>query len=882
LFSFETRELVKHFLESRQPGFKAGFFGRSAKTKSEQDQRLAKLYVDLLARSEANLTWHLRTILAEIPARYDLSVENYTDQVSQMSVKFEPELLIQTIRPGAMLSGQYVLNYTRDLTDAIRSVYWQSSKVWINRAQEAAHLKTQQELSSLQEHLEYQRRALKSLAELRKLNVLHHKHMSGLITSWEQVRAIFPEADLWGDLRQANREIQRNAVFSQSVLPSLKTNIMNTAVRRGHPKLWKTAQDLKACADLLNLLPGFGLRAESLEQRATRLEDNLFTVALFGAFSAGKSSLANALLGASVLPVSPNPTTATINKILPPTDQYPHGTTKVKLKSIPDLTTDVLSSLAVLGLSAVDLKQALLEIPSLDSLDVALEAKPHLSFLKAVARGQAALLEYLGEELTVGFSAFSEFVVQEDKACFVESIELYFSCPLTELGVVLVDTPGSNSTNARHTNVAFDYIRNADAVLFVTYYNNPFCKADAQFLSQLGKVKDAFEMDKLFFLVNAADLAQTSEELKLVVNHIEQNLRSCDIIRPRIFPVSSQLALLAKQASSGDLQPQAEQLYRKRLKLSPEEKLPESEGVLIDSGLEHFESSFHSFIGEELINLAVESAEKEIQRNFHYVVSLLEAAKSDASQRIEKLQLYRTLEQDVLSGLEHLSLLAEERSIGQELDELFYYVNQRLTHRYSNLFDRNFFSLMQPKVEQPRRVAQQCIGDFLQEIEVELGQEARATFLRAERFLQKSLERVLGKYEDFVNQYDPQCNVQNGYKIHAQDELKFALLSWDNDSLAKVPDLYKNSKDWVEGRGKEKMKETLIKILQPQIQAWINDCSGFYKKFWNKRFELESKELKEQICSDVSGHYSGLAIALGDGYNLEVLEHVRGELQKVR
>ena len=41
----------------------------------------------------------------------------------------------------------------------------------------------------------------------------------------------------------------------------------------------------------------------------------------------------------------------------------------------------------------------------------------------------------------------------------------------------LVDTPGADSINARHTDVAFDYIRNADAILFVTYYNHAFAKS---------------------------------------------------------------------------------------------------------------------------------------------------------------------------------------------------------------------------------------------------------------------------------------------------------------------------------------------------------------------------------------------------------------------
>ena len=81
-------------------------------------------------------------------------------------------------------------------------------------------------------------------------------------------------------------------------------------------------------------LPGFKKIADDLKQKAERLENQSFTVALFGAFSAGKSSFANALLGERLLPVSPNPTTAAINKIMPIDAEHPHGTVLVKLKSL--------------------------------------------------------------------------------------------------------------------------------------------------------------------------------------------------------------------------------------------------------------------------------------------------------------------------------------------------------------------------------------------------------------------------------------------------------------------------------------------------------------------------------------------------------------------
>ena len=121
---------------------------------------------------------------------------------------------------------------------------------------------------------------------------------------------------------------------------------------------------------------------------------------------------------------------------------------------------------------------------------------------------------------------FHDYVAKEEKACFVQFINLYYDCEFTRLGITLVDTPGADSINARHTGVAFEYIKNADAILFVTYYNHAFSKADREFLIQLGRVKDVFALDKMFFLVNAADLASSDTELQLVQTYVKSSLNS--------------------------------------------------------------------------------------------------------------------------------------------------------------------------------------------------------------------------------------------------------------------------------------------------------------------------------------------------------------------
>src|SRR5699024_1482685 len=86
---------------------------------------------------------------------------------------------------------------------------------------------------------------------------------------------------------------------------------------------------------------GFESVMSGLENNRDRLNNREFTIALFGAFSAGKSSFANALLGSQLLPTSPNPTTAVINKITAPTKTNEHGTVKIKLKNEATLINDI-------------------------------------------------------------------------------------------------------------------------------------------------------------------------------------------------------------------------------------------------------------------------------------------------------------------------------------------------------------------------------------------------------------------------------------------------------------------------------------------------------------------------------------------------------------
>ncbi|HBI04427.1 MAG TPA: dynamin family protein, partial [Paenibacillaceae bacterium] len=574
-----TRENARLFLESQQDGFKVGLLFSGNKTKEEQNRRLDQFFEDISERASVNLEWHVKELLREIGEKFDIKDPDYQEKTVSFSALFTKDLLMECVKPGAGVNGDSILNYTKELSEKIKSIYRRQvislfdetlQRMKNQLAEPIAEAKQQAlESTTLKNAVD----ALQSLAakeemSIKKLEeILHNgtpdedpsfllnEEEKKVLTYMDPVDVITPMA-----LKEKKAPL---ALHNHGNAGEVKSS--EKAFKKDYKgELLQTADKLRKGAQIVQDLPGLKGSANIMKQRAERLEQNRFTVALFGAFSAGKSSFANALMGDLILPVSPNPTTAAINKILPPDGENPHGSVKVRLKSLVDVENDLFVSLDVFDQQATTIEDGIKQIERIDRSEIQPAAKPHYSFLRAVAKGYQDVKNHLGTDLIIGIEEFQQFVAKEEKACFVEWIELYYDCPLTRQGIVLVDTPGADSINARHTGVAFEYIKNSDAVLFVTYYNHAFSHADREFLIQLGRVKSAFELDKMFFVVNAADLAHSQEELDGVVTHVKENLESCGIIKPRIYPVSSQTALLARMAENGPLLESAEMTLRNR------------------------------------------------------------------------------------------------------------------------------------------------------------------------------------------------------------------------------------------------------------------------------------------------------------------------------
>jgi small GTP-binding protein len=106
----------------------------------------------------------------------------------------------------------------------------------------------------------------------------------------------------------------------------------------------------------------------------------------------------------------------------------------------------------------------------------------------------------------------------------------------------IVDTPGTNAIIREHEAITAEFVPRSDLVLFVTSADRPFTETERAFLEQIrgwGK--------KVVLVVNKIDILGMPAEVEEVTRFVSENARALLGVTPEVFPVSSRLALKAKQ-----------------------------------------------------------------------------------------------------------------------------------------------------------------------------------------------------------------------------------------------------------------------------------------------------------------------------------------------
>jgi predicted GTPase len=864
LMPFQTRELAEAFLEAAQPEFKVGFLFSKQKTLEEKNARLDRLYQDLSEKTKSQLEWHLREYLIAILKNNSLDDQELQKKAQSFSINVPIELIVQTIKQGARLSGEYVLHYTEDLANGIKKIAREGILDFKQALMPVLAAKTKKVTQMYQEEFKNMEQYVGALNEKENFE----KETAAKETKIEKLLSEATENQTDEHLLFQQEEEEAEVVYGQSIrepetpqkkLPvtKVKTNVTKqTETEKARSQLQSMVSRLNQSAQLIDNLPGFQKLAKELEDKADRLAHKGFTVALFGAFSAGKSSFANALMGEKVLPVSPNPTTAAINKIKPVTETYQHGTVLVKFKEANAMLEDVNRSLRLFDLQSPTLEAASSEIDKvmLEKGQEGVAEKTHYAFLQAFKKGFLLHGKQLGTVLETDLNEFADFVALEEKSCFVEWIELYYDCELTRKGITLVDTPGADSINARHTGVAFDYIKNSDAILFVTYYNHAFSKADREFLIQLGRVKESFQLDKMFFIINAIDLAENEEEKETVEEYVTEQLIKYGIRKPHLYPLSSLLALKEKVEPDID------------------EK----------SGMGDFEGDFYHFISNDLTEMAITSAGNELNRVQELVGKLIQNSKEDQSVKDQKRTEIEKQKAMIKELLEKQTPEALQKRMSLESEELLYYIKQRVFLRFGDFFKEAFNpASLKDDGRNLKKALQSALDEMLESLGFDFAQELRATTVRLDSFARK----VLTDYHTALSRNMKEINKDLSFapfemKNDGEIEFPLAFSHLNKQLFTKALSYFKNPKSFFEKNEKKFMSEELNTVLNGPADDYLKsegeNLAAFYSRILTGQFEGLITQIEEQA----DDYYLSLLTALDGGVSIEKLQEVYQKLEE--
>lgn len=234
------------------------------------------------------------------------------------------------------------------------------------------------------------------------------------------------------------------------------------------------------------------LTVRRLQELASDMESDFFTVVVLGEFKRGKSTFINAMLGESLLPVDVLPETATINALI-------------------------------------------------------YDASPQVEVVMndgSSKRGQATQ-EYLKQ-----FSAGN----RDSQADRIKYIKIGYPADVLRNHTVIVDTPGVSDINEQRCEVTYRFIPKANAVLFLLDANSPLKKTEKDFIDErllpLGIDNIIFVLNKYDQVDEEEEGEDFLEELQyrlaeaFGIGTSEQTLSKI-----RLYPLSAKMALMGRETN---------------------------------------------------------------------------------------------------------------------------------------------------------------------------------------------------------------------------------------------------------------------------------------------------------------------------------------------
>ncbi|WP_076690059.1 dynamin family protein [Staphylococcus haemolyticus] len=611
IMTHDMREDIRHYLESMSDDFKVGgLLNKKKKKQEEQEARLQNVVSKLQDKVNQQIRQPLREDMSFLTRFINSSEVNH--DVLNQHYEIDSSLFSNLYQPQTSISNTYVLTFSDEVLKAITNFVEKQSNPLFNQAIDHTQAQglteeTNDDLQIYEHYIE-----LQNLKEsLTTKNYQHYYiHMDDSL-------------DKLIGRTEANYIVESN----DQVLEKEEKASDENSNERNTKKV-----NIQEALNIIEPVPLFDRTKNDIKDTLERLENKLVKIGVFGTFSAGKSSLINALLGGQYLVSSPNPTTAATTELSYGEDS------QITLKTEEQLLNELNQLIEYHNVSFESLEAFVQS--DVQQLKNKLE-KNQLAFVSAAHKHFSMYKDMLDEGVkhTISQEEIKKWSAEDEFATFVKTVHI--NLPLEWLkGKIIVDSLGLHSNNQRHTNETEQILTSSDLILYVSYFNHSFTDNDKNFIEHMKEMNQLNENQAFKMVINAVDLAENSDDLAAVKHYVKDALTQVNL-KSDIFGVSSRQALRGNDEGINQLRHSIDQF------------------VEVDSNIILEQQMVKQF---EQINISFEEMIHDYKTN-----------QSHIEQRQQQLKKYQN-EQRLPNQL----LFTTEQHTNNEVEDQIYHLNGRL------------------------------------------------------------------------------------------------------------------------------------------------------------------------------------------------------------
>ncbi|WP_145422811.1 dynamin family protein [Staphylococcus haemolyticus] len=611
IMTHDMREDIRHYLESMSDDFKVGgLLNKKKKKQEEQEARLQNVVSKLQDKVNQQIRQPLRENMSFLTRFINSSEVNH--DVLNQHYEIDSSLFSNLYQPQTSISNTYVLTFSDEVLKAITNFVEKQSNPLFNQAIDHTQAQglteeTNDDLQIYEHYIE-----LQNLKEsLTTKNYQHYYiHMDDSL-------------DKLIGRTEANYIVESN----DQVLEKEEKASDENSNERNTKKV-----NIQEALNIIEPVPLFDRTKNDIKDTLERLENKLVKIGVFGTFSAGKSSLINALLGGQYLVSSPNPTTAATTELSYGEDS------QITLKTEEQLLNELNQLIEYHNVSFESLEAFVQS--DVQQLKNKLE-KNQLAFVSAAHKHFSMYKDMLDEGVkhTISQEEIKKWSAEDEFATFVKTVHI--NLPLEWLkGKIIVDSLGLHSNNQRHTNETEQILTSSDLILYVSYFNHSFTDNDKNFIEHMKEMNQLNENQAFKMVINAVDLAENSDDLAAVKHYVKDALTQVNL-KSDIFGVSSRQALRGNDEGINQLRHSIDQF------------------VEVDSNI---------ILEQQMVKQL-----EQINISFEEMIHDYKTNQSHIEQRQQQLKKYQN-EQRLPNQL----LFTTEQHTNNEVEDQIYHLNGRL------------------------------------------------------------------------------------------------------------------------------------------------------------------------------------------------------------